>query len=251
MDVRVRHQRKLSAKSFWTVVLEKTPESPLDCKEIQPVNPKGNQSRIFIARTDAEAETLILWPPDVKNWLMWKDPDAGKDWGQEEKGTTEGEMVGWHHRLNGHGFGWTPGVGDGQGGLVCCSSWGRKESAMTEWLNWTDAGKDWRWEEKGMTEDEMIVCHHQLNGHEFEQASGVGDGQESLVCCSPWGRKESDTTEWLNWTEPQISDARLLNRQGSPSLLWGECICHFPEQPESLGLLATFLSSLPFLKERL
>ena len=88
---------------FWTVVLEKTLESPLDCKEIQPVPPKGNQSWIFIGRTDAEAETLILWPPDVKSWLIWKDPDAGKDWRWEEKRTTEDETVGWHHRLNGHG----------------------------------------------------------------------------------------------------------------------------------------------------
>ena len=123
---------------FWTVVLEKTLESPLDCKEIQLVHPKGNQSWIFIERTDAEAETLILWPPDTKSWLIWKDPDAGKDWGQEEKGKTEDEMVGWHHRLNGHGFGWTPGVGDRQGGLACCGSWGLKESDTTEQLNWTD-----------------------------------------------------------------------------------------------------------------
>ena len=108
---------------FWTVVLEKTLESPLDCKESQPVHPKGDQSWIFIGRTDVEAETPILWPPDAKSWLIWKDPDAGKDWGQEEKGTTEDKMAGWHHRLNGHGFGWTPGVGDGQGGLACCSSW--------------------------------------------------------------------------------------------------------------------------------
>ena len=89
---------------FWTVVLEKTLESPLDCKEIRPVHPKGNQSWMFIERTDSEAETPILWPPDVKSWLIWKDPDAGKDWGQEEKGMTEDEMVGWHHRLNGHEF---------------------------------------------------------------------------------------------------------------------------------------------------
>ena len=106
---------------FWTVVLEKTLESSLDCKEIQPVHPKGNQSWISIGRTDVEAETPILWPPDVKNWLIWKDPDDGKDWGQVEKGTTEDEMVGWHHWLNGHEFGWTPGVSNGQGGLVCCS----------------------------------------------------------------------------------------------------------------------------------
>ena len=99
----------------------------LDCKEIQPVHPKGDQSWVFIGRSDVEAETLILWPPDAKSWLIWKDPDAGKDWGQEEKRTTENEMVGWHHRLDGHEFEWTPGDGDGQGGLVCCSSWGHKE----------------------------------------------------------------------------------------------------------------------------
>ena len=99
---------------FWTVVLEKTLESPLDCKEIKPVNPKGNQPWIFIGRTDAEAETPIFWPPEVKSWLIWKDPDAGKDWRPEEKGMTEDEMVGWHHWLNEHEFGLTPGVGDGQ-----------------------------------------------------------------------------------------------------------------------------------------
>ena len=121
---------------FWTVVLEKTLESPLDCKEIQPVHPKGNQSWIFIGRTDAEAETPILWPPDAKSWLIWKDPDAGRNWGQEEKGMTEDEMAGWHHQLNEHGFGWTSGVGDGQGGLACYGSWGSKHLDMTEWLNW-------------------------------------------------------------------------------------------------------------------
>ena len=98
---------------------------------------KGNQFWVFIGRTDVEAETPILWPHDVKSWLIGKDPDAGRDWGQEEKGMTEDEMVGWHHRLDGHGFGWTPGVGDGQGGLACCDSWGHKESDTTEWLNWT------------------------------------------------------------------------------------------------------------------
>ena len=112
---------------FWTVVLEKTLESPLDCKEIQPVHPKGEQSWMFIGRTDVEAETPILRPPYVNNWLIWKDPDAGKDWRQEEKGMTEDEMVEWHHRLNGREFEWTPGVGDGQRGLVSCSPWGCKE----------------------------------------------------------------------------------------------------------------------------
>ena len=120
---------------FCTVVLEKTLESPLDCKEIQPVHPKGDQSCVFIGRTDVEAEIPKLWPPDTKSWLIGKDPDAGKDWGQEEKRSTEDEMVGWHHQLNGHGFGWTLGVGDGQGSLACCGSWGHKDLDMTDWLN--------------------------------------------------------------------------------------------------------------------
>ena len=121
---------------FWTVVLVSTLESPLDCKEIQPVHPKRDQSWVFIGRTDVEAGSPILWPPNAKSLLIWKDPDAGKNWGQEEKGTTEDEMVGWHHQLNGHEFGWTPAVGDGQGGLACCGSWGCKELDTTEQLNW-------------------------------------------------------------------------------------------------------------------
>ena len=123
---------------FWSVVLEKTLESPLDFREIQPVHPKGNQSWTFIWRTDAEAKTPILWPPDVKKWLTGKDPGTRKDWRQEEK---------------------------------------------------------------GMTEDEMVECYHQFNGHEFEQVPGVGDGQWSLACCGPWDHKKSDTTEWLNWID--------------------------------------------------
>ena len=123
---------------FWSVVLEKTLESPVDCKEIQPVHPKGNQPWIFTRRNDAEAEVLMLWPPHTKSWLNGKDPDAEKGWGQEEKGTTEDEMAGWHHWRDGRESEWTPGVGDGQGGLECCDSWGRKESDMTERLNWTE-----------------------------------------------------------------------------------------------------------------
>ena len=121
---------------LWTVMLEKTLESPLDCKEIKPVNSKGNQSWIFIGRTDAEA--LILWAPDAKNQLIVKDPEAGKEWGQEEKGTTEEEMIGWHDQLNGHEFEQAPGVGDGQGSLVCCSPWCCKESDKTKRLHWID-----------------------------------------------------------------------------------------------------------------
>ena len=113
---------------------------------------------------------LILWPPYAKSWLIGKDPDVGRDWGQEEKGMTEDEMAGWHHRLNAHEFEWTPGVGDGQGGLASCNSWGHKELNTTERLNWTEA-------------------------------PDIGDGQGGLVCCCPWSRKESDTTERLNWTE--------------------------------------------------
>ena len=122
---------------FWTVVLESL-ENPVDCKEIKPINPKGNQSWIFIGGTDVEAEASILRPPDAKNWLIGKDPDAGKDWRQEEKGMTEDEMVGWHHRLNGHEFEQALGVGDGQGSLVCCITWCCKESNTSDWteLNW-------------------------------------------------------------------------------------------------------------------
>ena len=119
-------------------MLEKTPESPLDWEEIQPVHPKGNQSWIFIGKTDVEAETPILWPPDVNNWLIWKDPDAGKDWRWEENGMTEDEMVGWHHQLNAREFESPPVVCDGQGGLACCSPRGCKESDMTEQLKWTE-----------------------------------------------------------------------------------------------------------------
>ena len=120
---------------FWTVVLEKTLESPLDSKEIQPVHPKRNQPWTFIGRTDAEAETLILWTPDAKNWLIEKDPDSGKDWRQKEKRATEDEMVGWHHRFSGHKLGQTPGNSEEQGSLVHCSPWGCEESDITWQLN--------------------------------------------------------------------------------------------------------------------
>ena len=137
---------------FWTVVLEKTLESPLDyqgerdeikrshqdikrspCKEIQPVNPKGNQSWIFIGRSDTEADAPIIWPPDVKNWLTGKDPDSGEDWRQEDKGTIKDEIVRWHHRLDGQEFEQASGVGDGQGSLACCSPWGLRETWLSDW----------------------------------------------------------------------------------------------------------------------
>ena len=147
---------KLGSKESWalknwcfcTVVLEKTLGSPLDCKEIQPVHPKGDQSWIFIGRTNAEAEVPIIWPPDVKNWLIWKEPVAGKDWRGAEKGMTKDEMVGCHHWLDGHEFEQAPGVDDGQGSLACCSPWGCKESDTTEQLTWTEMYKYfllWLW----------------------------------------------------------------------------------------------------------
>ena len=130
---------------FWTVILENTLESPWGCKEIKSANPKGNQSWIFIGGTDAEAEVPILWPPDVKSQLIGKDPDAGKDWRQEEKRMTEDKMVGWHHQLNGHEFGQAIADGEGQGNLACCSPWGLEESVTTEqqqscgWFTWQSA----------------------------------------------------------------------------------------------------------------
>ena len=139
MDVRVGLWRRLSTEELMLLncgVGEDSWES-LGQRGDPTVNPKGNQSWIFIGRTDVEAETPILWPPDAKSWLICKDSDAWKDWGQEEKETMQDEIVGWHYWLNGHGFGWTPGIGDGQGGLSCCSSWGHRESDTTEWLNWT------------------------------------------------------------------------------------------------------------------
>ena len=123
---------------FWTVVLENTLESPLDCDEIHPVHSKGYQPWVFFEGNDAEAETPVVWPPHAKSWLIGKDSDAGRDLGQEEKGTTEDEMAGWHHRLDEREFEWNPGDGDGQGGQACCNSWGHKESDTTERLNWTE-----------------------------------------------------------------------------------------------------------------
>ena len=140
MDARVGLWRKLSTEELmlWTVVLEKTLESPLDCKEIQPVHSEGDQPWDFFGRNGAKAETLVLLAPHAKSWLTGKDSDAGRDWGQEEKGTIEDEMAGWHHWLDGRESEWTLGVGDGQGGLACCDSWDRKASNTTERLNWTE-----------------------------------------------------------------------------------------------------------------
>ena len=167
----------------WTVVLEKTLESPLDCKESQPVHSEGDQPWDFFGRNDAKAETPVLWPPHVKSWLIGKDSDAGREWRQEEKGTTEDEMAGWHHWLDGRKSGWTPGVGDGHGGLACCDSWGRKESDTTERLNWTEP--NWKKSfEKAMAPTPVLL-------------PGKSHGWKSLVGCSLWDCEESDTTERL------------------------------------------------------
>ena len=139
----------LASSVCWSPVSNfcpKTLESPLDFKEIQPVHSEGDQPWDFFGRNDAKAETPVLWPPHAKNWLIGKDSDAERDWGQEEKGTTQDEMAGWHHWLNRCESGWTPGVCDGQGGLACCNSWGRKESDMTEQLNRTELStRGWWW----------------------------------------------------------------------------------------------------------
>ena len=135
----------IDSTAFWkeypSPIISRTCRSGDLALEIQPVHSKGHQSWVFFGRTDANTETPILWPPHAKSWFTRKDSDAGRDWGQEEKGTTEDDIAGWHHQLDGREFEWTPGVGDGQGGLACCNSWGRKESDTTEWLNWTDLGK--------------------------------------------------------------------------------------------------------------
>ena len=146
-------------------MLEKTLESPLDCKEVQPVHPKGDQSWVFIGRNDAEAETPVLWLTHAKSWLIWKDPDSGRDWGQEEKGTTEDEMAGWHHGLNGREFEWTPGVGDRQGGLRCCNSWCRKESDTTEQLNWTELIK----KKPNIRLSELLYSEYPYNYHSNQE----------------------------------------------------------------------------------
>ena len=173
---------------FWTVVLEKILESPLDSKEIKPVNPKGSQQWIFIGRTDAEAEALILWPPNEKSRLTGKAPDAGKDWRQEENGMIEDEMVGWHHWLDGHEFEQAPGDGEGQGSLTCCSPRGQKESDTTEELNDDNEAEvhPWQWcSQTHLSKTHLImllpwlqnsVAHHQS----LSRAHWSGPSQQGL-----------------------------------------------------------------------
>ena len=192
---------------FWTVVLVKTLESPLDCKRIKPVHPKGNQSWIFTGRTDAEAS--VLWPPDVKSWLIGKNPDAGKDWRCKEKGMTEDEMVGWHHWLNGHEFEQAVGVGDGRGGLACCSPWVQKELDMTEWLN---------------NNSNHYVIHKSFSTHKWNTIDTLSSVQfshsvlsDSLQpyelqhtrppCSSPSPRVHSDSRLSSRWCHPAISSS--------------------------------------------
>ena len=204
--------------SFWTVVLI---ESPLDCKEIQPVHPKGDQSWVLFGRTDVEAETPILWPPDMKSWLVWKEPDAGKDWRQEEKGMTEGDWIAsptqWRWVwVNSGSWWWVWPMNQGKLDVI------KQEMARVNInivgiseLKWTGMGKfnsddhleiwstlilSWRLEEKGMAEDELVGWHHRLDGREFEKAPGVGDGQGNLACYSPWGgRVRHYRATELNW----------------------------------------------------
>ena len=201
---------------FWTVVLEKTLESLVDSKEIQPVYPKGNQSWIFIGKTDAEVETPILWPPDGKNGLIWKDPDAGKDWGQEEKGMTEDEMVGWYHWLNGHEFEWAMGVGDGQGNLVCCNPWGRKESDTTERLNWK------LYYRMGLeplnTASKKLVFHKYLNKVVGACSLDEIHGSWTYSGKSCWAAKEA-----LRWRESVCHLKDTRPRKFSSGKKWHSC----------------------------
>ena len=165
---------------FWTVVLEKTLESPLDCKEIQAVHSEGNQSWISIGRIDAEAETPILWPPDVKNRLIWKDPDAGKDGRWEETGMTVDEMFGWYRQLDGQEFEQAPGAGDGQGSLSRYSPWGCKESDTTEWRNWTEK----------LIKRKLKTCiPYEFRDEAHQQNSSKWNIETYKKRCTPWPSK--------------------------------------------------------------
>ena len=188
-------------------------ESPLDCKEIRPVHSKGDQSWVFIGRNDTEAETPMLWPPHAKSWLIGKDSDAG-DWGLEEKGTTEDEMAGWHHQLYGHGFGWTLGVGDGQGGLVCCNSWDCKESDTTEWLNRTEWSHGFPY---------FLQFKSEFGNKEFMIWAIVSS--QSCFC-------------WLCRASPSLAAKNIINLSSVLTVLWCPCV------ESSLELLKESVCSL-------
>ena len=193
MDVRVGLWRKLSTKELMLLNcgVEKTLESPLDCKETQPVHPKGDQSWVFLGRNDAKTETPVLWPPHAKSWLIGKDSDAGRDCGQEEKGTTEDEMAGWHHWLDGHEFEWTLGVGDGQGGLRSDQLLSRVRLFVTQW-----------------------IAAHQASLSITNSRSSL---RLNLASCNSLGGKESNMTERLKWTELNWTEL------GSHYWRWVEC----------------------------
>ena len=197
--------------SFQTVVLEKTLESPSDCKRIQPVYPKGNQSWIFIGRTDVEAETPILQPPDAKNWLIRKDPDAGKDWRQEEKETTEDETVGSHHWLDGCEFEHGLGVANRQGSLVCCSPWGHKELDTTRWLNWTEDNILWKVSTRDLPKGILNRNVVQLLSHVWLFAiPWTAACQASLSFTVPGVCSNSCPLSW--WCHPTNRNVRKLFR---------------------------------------
>ena len=210
------------------MVLEKTLEGPLDCKEIKPVHPKGNQLWIFIGRTDVEAETVILWPPDAKKWLIWKDPDAGKDWGQEEKGMTEDEMVGWHHRLSGHGFGWNPGVGDGQGRLAgCIYGVEKSQTRLSDWteLNW------WNF---------LILKNYEKNKYNVFLITVLN---RQVMSVSPWtaaGQASLSFTVFWNLLKFMSIESIMLSRH----LVL--CCPFFSSCPQSFPASGTFRVSLFF-----
>ena len=189
---------------FWTVVLEKTLENPLDCRKIQPVNPKGNQSWLLIGRNDAEAEAPIVWPPGAKSWLIGKDPDSGKDWRQEEKRMTEDEMVEWHHWLNVYEFEQALRVGDKQGSLACCSSWGGKESDTTEQLNWTESicskmVKDYNGKASSFRVELMIKCFlNQLDSVKahYDHVSQKQYTENAVMFLCHWCKKCTTSIQW-------------------------------------------------------
>ena len=225
MDVRVGLWRKLSAEELRLLNcgVGEDLESPLDCKEIQPVHSEGDQPWVFLGRNDAKAETPVLWPPHAKSWLIGKDSDAVRDWGQEEKGATEDEMAGWHHWFNRCEFEWTPGIGDGQEGLACCNSRGHKELGTTEWLNWTEL--NWT----SLVAQKVQICL-QSRRSQFDPwdgknpwrrewlltpvlQSGEFHGQTRLVDYNSWGHKQLDMTAtkhvaqmilYFSWTQDQF-----------------------------------------------